>query len=133
MKQMTTFMSRMEAVIIRREFIKFQKPYMEGSNDEDDGTRDNDNTVTEFPPEEAEDDLQDRDDSSEVAAEPQGLTVEVKRSVLTYAKTSPPSHGSCHCSSAKLWCYQFLVNSGAILGGPITFTARIPISSPNRP
>ncbi|KIO24757.1 hypothetical protein M407DRAFT_51577, partial [Tulasnella calospora MUT 4182] len=67
-KQMTTFMSRMEAVTIRHELIRLHQPDLDEN------------------PQMEIDDPQDLSESSE-PAEPQ--TVQVQRSVITFARISP--------------------------------------------
>lgn len=91
-KQMTTFMSRMEAVTIRREFIKFQQPDLEDSDDEDSNSNDGVNAIPEFQAEFGNDPIEIDDTSEEPSEDTEPMephVVEVQRSVITFPKVSP--------------------------------------------
>ncbi|KAG8974091.1 hypothetical protein FRC05_007839 [Tulasnella sp. 425] len=73
-KQMTKFMSRMEAVTIRRELIKYRFPETEDISGDNEDITDNDNTITEFPTEGAEGESPDEDGSSEEVSDDNELS-----------------------------------------------------------
>ncbi|KAG8939149.1 hypothetical protein FRC04_006949, partial [Tulasnella sp. 424] len=88
-KQMTTYMSRMEAVTIRREFIKFQQPNSDDDDDDESNSNEGDNAIGESPAE-GGDDAMELDETSEEPLEPgesmEPQAVEVRHSVITFAK-----------------------------------------------
>ncbi|KAG9021805.1 hypothetical protein FS837_006965, partial [Tulasnella sp. UAMH 9824] len=90
-KQMTTFMSHMEAVTIRHELIMLHKldpDESDGNEEEDCNSNYSDSVEAEIyaDPQMEIDDPQELSESSE-PAEPQ--TVQVQRSVITFARISP--------------------------------------------
>ncbi|KAG8921123.1 hypothetical protein FRC01_000398, partial [Tulasnella sp. 417] len=93
-KQMTAFMSRMEAVNCRHDLINLLHPDLdddESLDDSDSNNDDGDNTVMGSP--EGGDDAMDLVDSSEAPEQDddpeEPHTVEMRHSVITFAKVSP--------------------------------------------